>query len=186
MFPADFYVLEMDNDSSPNSTPIILGRPLLKTTQTKIDIHDGSLTMEFDGEKIRFDIFETMRYPSDVHDVFNIDVVDELAQKVMDMHYEDEVELVLSEAMMETHMEGVLDEQAMMEIIAALNSYEEEGNEQSSFISLPLTQEKLLPSIQQAPKLELKPLPTHLKYAFLGDKETLPMIIAKGLESNQE
>ena len=31
VFPADFYILEMDDESSPNPTPILLGRPFLKT-----------------------------------------------------------------------------------------------------------------------------------------------------------
>ena len=53
-----------------------------------------------------------------------------------------------------------------------------------SFIVSPLSNEKLLPSILQAPTLELKPLPGHLKYVFLGD--TLPVIIAKELTSLQE
>ncbi|CAM8987013.1 unnamed protein product [Rhodiola kirilowii] len=38
----------------------------------------------------------------------------------------------------------------------------------------------------QAPKIELKPLPGHLKYAFLGDNDTLPVIINSGLEAGQE
>ena len=50
--------------------------PFLKTTRTKIDVHDGTLTMEFNGEIIRFNIFEAMRYPSDVHFVFNIDIIE--------------------------------------------------------------------------------------------------------------
>ena len=29
--------------------------------------------MEFDGEVIRFNIFEAMRYPSDLHSVFTMD-----------------------------------------------------------------------------------------------------------------
>ncbi|XP_010247770.1 PREDICTED: uncharacterized protein LOC104590728 [Nelumbo nucifera] len=37
-----------------------------------------------------------------------------------------------------------------------------------------------------APKLEWKILPNHLKYAYLGDEETLPVIIAKGLTDDQE
>ena len=41
-----------------------------------------------------------------------------------------------------------------------------------SFIDLPLSNEKLLPSILQAPTLELKPLPYHLKYVFLCEKDT--------------
>jgi len=32
--------------------PILLGRPFLKTSRTKIDMHAETLTMEFDGENI--------------------------------------------------------------------------------------------------------------------------------------
>ncbi|KAL0283078.1 UNVERIFIED_CONTAM: hypothetical protein Sradi_7241200, partial [Sesamum radiatum] len=37
VFPADFYVINM-MDNSPNSTSILLGRPFLKTSKTKIDV----------------------------------------------------------------------------------------------------------------------------------------------------
>nr|XP_027086696.1 uncharacterized protein LOC113708441 [Coffea arabica] len=37
-----------------------------------------------------------------------------------------------------------------------------------------------------APELELKPFPKHLKYAFLGDRKTLPMIISAHLSPSQE
>ena len=55
-----------------------------------------------------------------------------------------------------------------------------------SFIDLPLSNEKLLPSILLAPILELKTLPDHLKYVFLGEEDTLPVIIAKELTPLQE
>ena len=53
-------------------------------------------------------------------------------------------------------------------------------------IDLPLSNEKLLPSILQAPTLALKPLPDHLKYVFLGEEDSLPIIIAKELTPLQE
>ena len=56
-FPADFYVLDMDYDVSV--APILLGRPFLKTAKTKIDVDSGSLTMEFDGEVVDFNIYDT-------------------------------------------------------------------------------------------------------------------------------
>nr|XP_016467845.1 PREDICTED: uncharacterized protein LOC107790429 [Nicotiana tabacum] len=37
------------------------------------------------------------------------------------------------------------------------------------------------PPIEESPKLELKPLPTHLRYEFLGPDSTLPVIISSGL-----
>ena len=43
IFPADFYVLNMEDNDSSRSL-ILLGRPFLKTSRTKIDVHDGTLT----------------------------------------------------------------------------------------------------------------------------------------------
>lgn len=43
-----------------------------------------------------------------------------------------------------------------------------------------------LPSIIEPPKLDLKPLPDTLKYAFLGPNETLTVIIASNLDESQE
>ena len=45
------------------------------------------------------------------------------------------------------------------------------------FVDLVLLHKKLLPSILHAPELELKPLPGNLKYVFIGDNNTLPIII---------
>ncbi|KAL4302814.1 hypothetical protein GQ457_10G009600 [Hibiscus cannabinus] len=42
------------------------------------------------------------------------------------------------------------------------------------------------PSIEQPPKLELKQLPEQLKYAYLGENETLPVIISSKLQADQE
>jgi len=44
----------------------------------------------------------------------------------------------------------------------------------------------VFPSIEQPPKLELKTLSKHLKYAFLENDERLPVIIAKHLLPDQE
>ncbi|KAK9949623.1 hypothetical protein M0R45_005140 [Rubus argutus] len=61
IFPADFYVLEMEN-SPVSSTPLLLGRPFMSTARTKIDVYAGALTMEFDGDVIGFNIFEAMSW----------------------------------------------------------------------------------------------------------------------------
>jgi imidazolonepropionase-like amidohydrolase len=42
------------------------------------------------------------------------------------------------------------------------------------------------PSIVQAQDLELKKLLAHLKYAYLGNNQTLPMIIASELSLGEE
>ena len=60
-------------------TTLLLGRPFMKTARTKIDVYNGTLTMEFDGEIVRFNIFEAMRYPSNLNACFAIDTLDTLA-----------------------------------------------------------------------------------------------------------
>ncbi|XP_026433575.1 uncharacterized protein LOC113331014 [Papaver somniferum] len=75
VFPADFVVLEMDSGLDA-SIPMLLGRPFMKTSKIVINVDKGTLTMEFDDEKIRFDIFGAMRYPSDVHSDVHANVVD--------------------------------------------------------------------------------------------------------------
>ncbi|XP_068332854.1 uncharacterized protein [Pyrus communis] len=61
IFPADFFVLEMEHDHMPTALPLILGRPFLRMARTKIDVYDGTLTMEIDGESVKFKIFNAMR-----------------------------------------------------------------------------------------------------------------------------
>ncbi|XP_026396113.1 uncharacterized protein LOC113290743 [Papaver somniferum] len=87
LISSGFFVLEMTDGSTDTSLQLLLGRPFMSMTRTKIEVHDGSLTMEFDGE---------------------------------------------------------------------------------------------------APKLELKPLPGHLKYMYLGDNEELPVIVSNALNELQE
>ncbi|XP_022843286.1 uncharacterized protein LOC111366824 [Olea europaea var. sylvestris] len=91
IFRADFYVLDMQDKSTSLSPPLLLERSFMRIVRTKIDVHNGILTTTFDGETIRFNIFETMRYSSDVHACFPIDIMDSLRQKIsnyqMKMHW---------------------------------------------------------------------------------------------------
>ena len=84
VFPADFYVIDMEEDSHPKSTSILLGRPFLKTSR-KIDIHNGTLSMEFDGNIIHFNIYEAMRFPSDVSSVCGIDIIEPISQELFEL-----------------------------------------------------------------------------------------------------
>ena len=63
IFPVDFYILYMDDSASSAPSPILLGRSLLKTAKTKIDVDKGILTMEFDGETTEFDVFKEIKNP---------------------------------------------------------------------------------------------------------------------------
>ncbi|KAM1180232.1 hypothetical protein ACFX13_019665 [Malus domestica] len=97
IFPADFYVLEMEDSPNVTPLPILLGRPFMKTERTKIDVFKGTLTMEFDGEIINFNISEAMKFPKDDHSCFSIDILDELAQDYLDMLEDDPLETTIAQ-----------------------------------------------------------------------------------------
>ncbi|RDX89096.1 hypothetical protein CR513_29221, partial [Mucuna pruriens] len=64
IFPANFYVLDMEDDVSEEGSALILGRPFFMTTKTKIDIHVGTLSMEFGDTYVEFNIFEALKHPA--------------------------------------------------------------------------------------------------------------------------
>ncbi|CAN6554943.1 unnamed protein product [Malus baccata var. baccata] len=185
IFPADFYVLEMEDSPNVTPLPILLGRPFMKTARTKIDVFKGTLTMEFDGEIINFNISEAMKFPKDDHSCFSIDVLDELAQDYLDMLEDDPLETTIAQGLgTKPNLAVPKDEHAKH--VAALESLPQHHGKPSNPIPIPVSTNTLLPSVIQAPVLELKPLPDHLKYVFLGDEETLPVIVSSSLTALEE
>ncbi|XP_023741054.1 uncharacterized protein LOC111889145 [Lactuca sativa] len=138
----------------------VLEDVLVQTARTKIDVYAGSLTMEFDSETISCNIYDAMRYPSDVSSLCFIDVVEPLNQELFKLCDDD-----------------------MLEMILEIKKTTQFSLKQ---IELPQTHTRLPPSLVQPPELELKVLPEHLKYAYLGDNETLPVIISTHLTKCEE
>ncbi|BBH04694.1 transposable element gene [Prunus dulcis] len=122
IFPADFLILDMEEDAE---TPIILGRPFLKTGKTLIDVDKVA------DEQVTFNVFEATKYPVESDSCFRVDIV----------------EKVVSEKFKEEHLCDPL----------AWREFEELG----------VTTSKPQPSVITAPTLTLKPLPSHLRYAYL-------------------
>ncbi|XP_027166394.1 uncharacterized protein LOC113766399 [Coffea eugenioides] len=85
VFPADFYILNMGVEKSLNPSPILLGRPFFSTTRTKIDVNEGTLSMKFDGERVHFNIFETMKYREGSNSVFALIVIESLVQETFEL-----------------------------------------------------------------------------------------------------
>jgi hypothetical protein len=54
VIPCNFYIFDMEHDScdSLNNTPILFGRPFLKTANTKIDCSKDTLSIEVRDEKL--------------------------------------------------------------------------------------------------------------------------------------
>jgi len=50
--------------------------------RTKIDVHAGTLYMEFGDDVVHFNIFEAMRHPIEEHSVFLVDIIDNVTDSV--------------------------------------------------------------------------------------------------------
>ncbi|KAM1255941.1 hypothetical protein ACFX2G_030716 [Malus domestica] len=200
IFPADFYILEMDESDHAPSLPILLGRPFMKTARTKIDVYNGTLTMEFDGEVINFNLSDSMKFPNETHSCFAIDVIDALSQDHLDNLKDDALDLAIAQGKTLKDMESnpkeahgmqlesiaVLPSEEVFEMVAALESLPSQSGKYSDPILSSVSANKMLPSVVQPPTLELKPLPSHLKYIFLGENDTLPVIISSSLTAQEE
>ena len=73
-------MIDLNEHAYFKSSLILLGRPFMKTAMTKIDVHAGTLTMEFDGEITNFSINDPKKFPSDEAPLYFVDFV-ELASK---------------------------------------------------------------------------------------------------------
>ncbi|CAM8962803.1 unnamed protein product [Rhodiola kirilowii] len=181
VFPADFYVLKMENGGPTDHAPILLGRPFIKTSKMKIDCGSGMLSMEVEGEVFSFDIFRAMKHPMEFEEVHALDALDDLVQEIQPEPRTDPLEAILNGAEGSYELTKDLHETVAHLTISEPLTPEYEVNEVKLFKS-----NTFLLSVMQAPKIELKPMPEHLKYAFLGDNNTLPVIIKSGLEAGQE
>ncbi|CAL8157081.1 unnamed protein product [Prunus armeniaca] len=178
--PADFLVLDMDEDLQ---TPIILGRPFMATARTLIDVEAGTLTLRVQDQSVVFNLLETAKRPTEQQDCMRIDMVDSMVQdRFYGSSKTDQLLHVLQgELGADSEDEGVL------EYIHALNNLPTVLSKfRNVYESLGEPKQPLKPSRQQPQKLELKPLPEHLKYAYLRAVETLPVIIAADLTPTEE
>ena len=99
VFPTDFYVLDMEYDNSSNSVLILLGIPFLKTVRIKMNVHKMTLTMEFDGEVIEFNMNDATKYPSEEYSVFSVDVINHIVQEVFYLDVEDSLVAALNNSL---------------------------------------------------------------------------------------
>ncbi|CAN6684920.1 unnamed protein product [Malus baccata var. baccata] len=178
--PADFIVLDMEEDKE---VPLILGRPFMATAQTLIDVEAGTLTLRVQGESVVFKLFEAAKRPFEPEECFRVDVLDGIVHaNFTSRSSNDELLTCLT-----NHDATLSIEENVVNIIAALDSTPIHNPKwRHVYESLGVPKQPLLSSSEQVPKLELKLLPSHLKYAHLGVNETLPVIIAADLNDTKE
>ncbi|XP_075099043.1 uncharacterized protein LOC142175930 [Nicotiana tabacum] len=174
VFPADFVILDCQVDEE---IPLILGRPFLATGRALIDCEIGELKMRLNGEEVICNVQQSMRRPSEYANCSLVEAVDVILQEDdMTLSVKDPLKACL------TNLEE-MDGEGLAEWVMAL---EGRGfwSREPQFESLELEKKATppaKPSIEEPPKLELKPLPDHLRYVFLGPDLTLPVIISSSL-----
>ncbi|XP_041992576.1 uncharacterized protein LOC121743326 [Salvia splendens] len=84
LYPADFHVIKMGEYQSAESSGVLLGRPFLRTAKTIIDVFDGTICLEYHGEKFTFNIDEAMKKPLDIENMHAVDVINPLVQEFLE------------------------------------------------------------------------------------------------------
>ena len=177
IFPVDFIVLDFEGDKE---VPIILGRPFLAIGKTLMDVQKGELTMRVNDQQVTFNVLEGMKNPDEAEDCNFLSVVDFVVANRIDKCCSNEI---IKVANFENFEEDV-----------AANQLDwmdgKQSNRHSRFFEhlnlLDMEVKTHLPSIESLLILELKLLPSHLKYVYLGQNNTLPVIISSTLDVGQE
>ncbi|XP_070022151.1 uncharacterized protein [Nicotiana sylvestris] len=174
VFPADFVILDCKVDQE---IPIILERSFLAMGRALIYCEAGELKMRLNDEEITFNVQKSIRRPSEFANCSLIDVVDVIVETNDEMLT---IEDPLAACMVNLNE---VNGEELAEWVLAL---EGRGfwDRTLEFEPLNLENRETPPaksSIEEPPKLELKPLPAHLRYEFLGSNSTLPVIISSSL-----
>ncbi|XP_052484903.1 uncharacterized protein LOC128039986 [Gossypium raimondii] len=154
VFPVNFYIINMEDDNSTNSSDILLGRSFLSTASTKIDVQSRTLTMEFDGEIVKFNIYEAMGHPNSLSNISSIDIMDCLTQTYSEYHDFDELKTVLYRSIdmdvLNNLGELAIIKEPLREIVKHLETQPSLTNRGNQFELLP-SQTKMFPSVLQPP-----------------------------------
>ena len=178
IFPVDFIILDFEADKE---VPIIFGRPFLTTGKTLIGLQKGELTIRVNDQQVTFNVLEAMRSPDEVEDCNFLSVVDFVVADRIDRCCSNEINKV-------TTFKGFEEEDVAANQIDWMEGKQfDRHNRFVEHLNLSDREVKTtLPYIESSPSLELKLLPSHLKYAYLGQNNTLPIIISSTLDAGQE
>ncbi|XP_045831120.1 uncharacterized protein LOC123922450 [Trifolium pratense] len=179
VFPADFVILDMEDDADVE--PLLLGRPFLATGRALIDVEMGELMLRTHGEQVMFNVFKAMKHHDEEPQCYKVDVIEEVVEDVL---VEETPSLPLERVIVNSIDD--LEEEWDKEIEICLRQLEscKEEEAQKDFENVYAVEEKA--SGKEDLKVtipELKELPPHLKYVFLGEDASQPAIISSRLSS---
>ena len=168
IFPVNFTVLDMEEDKE---IPIILGRPFLAIGRAMIDVQKGELELRVQDDEVRFSIFNAVRHPTESDACFMIEAVEAIVPSQSGLTNPLEANLV-------QNSKEELSEEAE-EYVRWMDSFK--PNKRKYYESLGENTQTSVPLVERPPQLEQKPLLSHLRYAYLGESSTVPVIISASL-----
>ncbi|XP_042023035.1 uncharacterized protein LOC121770360 [Salvia splendens] len=185
IFPVDFVVLDMEED---RNVPLILGRTFLATGKAMIDVQKGELTLRLNDESVTFSIYNAMQRHDDedarrAEHCNMVEVVDDCVRGMARaISPQDQLERCLSQSIFSPYYTKVIEpNDDLLNFVGAHNSSEEVPRLRQKFQPLRDPNEEK----KEEKEEELKPLPSHLKYAFLGENSTYPVIVSSSLTTNE-
>jgi hypothetical protein len=168
-FLVDFIVLDTEPVLHPERLiSVILGRPFLATANACINCWIGVMEISFGNMKVRLNIFNAFQHVPDQNECFFMDHIEEYVEDSLpSLLADDPLEACLAQFGFEDfdtdqYIEEVHD---LLETAASADFHPWRLSKKP----LPLTSSTPhVPFLESPPKLELKPLPDKLKYAFLS------------------
>ncbi|GJY70124.1 reverse transcriptase domain-containing protein [Tanacetum coccineum] len=186
IFPADFIILEMEEDSK---VPLILGQPFLHTADAVIRVKQKQLNLGVGTKRMIFNIDSAIKHSYLNDDTcFSIDVIDEILEEDFDALLDKGSKILHS-------IEGtILEEEIFSEFdkfiaMAENENYDYESDEEEpKFKKITVNIDyKIKTSLEEPPTdFELKPLPDNLEYVFLEEPSFLPVIISSQLSAQNK
>ncbi|CAM8907397.1 unnamed protein product [Rhodiola kirilowii] len=166
--PVDFYVLDMDSEQE---TPVILGRPFLNTVESVIKCGEGSIELKIGNEKLKFFLKNAMKAPTSS---FECNMLDISCETFGLTSFESEVMELDDSSTLFASLMNMEDEDLG-------NITLDEGEEESNDYEI---KEDPVPKGKEF-EGELKPLPSNLRYEFLGSNATFPVIVGATLNEDE-
>ncbi|XP_069150347.1 uncharacterized protein [Solanum lycopersicum] len=178
IFPADFVILDCEVDFE---VPIIFGMPFLAKGRALVDMENMKMKLRLNNEEVTFNIYKSMRQSGALQ---SVSAISYKVDKSSEIQIEERLgEEALVAVKMNFYNDCIEEYESLVPAIDRCDlrfkpkKYELDMNNRES----PPTK----PSIEEARKLELKALPPHLRYEFLGNGDSFPVIIASDLNEQQ-
>ena len=157
-YPVDFVVLDTEPAAvGANYVPIILGRPFLATSNVIINCQNGVMQLTFGNMTLELNIFHLSKK--------NMQTVEDVQEEVCI------IETILEEQAVQQQMHDVLTEE-LVDCPEKQNEDQDmnivQGHWRKKQEILPLLTEK---GTNESQNLDLKPLPSELKYVYLEEQK---------------